>query len=63
VDNSVDIADSGNTTTSYEDSFNTTYEADIDTTVDISDSGNTTDNSVSDDDVVDIDASLDVPLT
>jgi hypothetical protein len=63
VDNSIDVADSGNTTTSYEDSFNSSYEAEIDASVDIADSGNTTDNSVSDDDVVDIDASLDVPLT
>ena len=61
MDNSVDIADSGNTTTTYEDSFNTNYEVDVDTNVDISDSGDTTDNSVSDDDVVDVD--LDVPLT
>ncbi len=61
VDASVDIADSGNTTTDIDDSFNYELDTEVDASVDITDSGNTTDSSTtSDDDVVDAD--IDVPL-
>ncbi len=62
VDASVDIADSGNTTTDIDDSFNYELDTEVDASVDITDSGNTTDSSTtSDDDGYDIDLTLEAP--